>query len=1436
MLKNTYQKILLTAILLLTALSMLGMTVAAAVINEYTVIFDYDSTQCKSLVFTVDGVEYKPIEEGSNQYRVPSQHTKVTIEIVPATGYEVTSLQSTIEKSDGTQQTSGCALTLGVDKYGNEMYSYSAPLDSNATTFTVSFSEREYTIEVKAGVEGDHKWQSGTTNPSGTTYRYTTDPNEYIALSIPTLSGYIFNGWVVLPSENAQEGTLLSCKPGEDHVKLYKNTVPKLGGTLYLMPDWVKEEHYVYRQDREYGTDLLLSKNEHGLAWKMEVDSFVDGSMGEAITYPGYYPFEGEYAADKYYSPQIKVNFPPENDPYRNTVTRYYVPITYTLIYKGFEDDAEAFAAYQKLEGFAATHVYNTATQIPQPQRVGYDFAGWQIFVGDVNVTTQINPEVTSTIKQLKLDSRQTYFAEGNTENEITLVATWTPKTYSITYDWNGIDPSILTFDQSAYSQYVFDTALQIPVPIRKGYSLVGWELESGTTVKTLTPEDGKVVLEAKAYTDEIKLKAVWRANTYTVTLDGNGIELPTKPFDVTYDAALTLPTDFVLPTYKGHTFLGFFTKDGDAWGEFAWIDADGKVLDKTWDLDADTVLYAKWSVNTYQITVSVQDKSNTALGSDRVTVSVTDAATGASYDYLNQKIAYGTVLKIKIELASDFDYKIVKWNGETCAHAKTVEFTYTVEDKDYTLVAKALPVIAAPNYTLDYVNEMLSFDTGKYKIVCDGTVLETTDRLTLREELFGKTLTITVVGVEGESADREMTLTLAQRPEEPVLDDRDGVDEGEHIAEIIPTESTIVIGMLNSAIAKYDFLYFCSVSDVTVAKDQWKPLTLDATGRFTVEELSPGTYYYVYICIKAKAGEYPQGRVFKYRLDTEARSFIEDTKQSLLDMINPSIDGEFVQAVIDKAIADVDRLTYPSTTFSDEVQAILNRVAAELPIARAKDVNIAALTALYEQLLATKAFNEAGEASLATIYDSAIAQLRSNATNTEAKAQSITADATLAMKDVRITYLYSGSSMLTYLAGLPQGTQLVLNPYGSYEHLIDRVNEAIRYGTIASDGKGISLQALETLDLMAYYQLKLTDGDKTVTAPNGTYEIRLRIPESLRGNQGLQVAYYNEKTGMLTVLDTEIDGNDLVFRSGKSGITDFVILGDTTVIMTSFIAALGLTFLCQLIAIVLLIAFRQKAKKKASKSYSFLLPVAMTIRFLPENSMLLLVVLGSLVVIGQIVLMYLLFTSDFVHRSVRGKRPYRQEKTLTEAPASTEEIREDETVTVDDVETVDDTAVMVALTEDVDNAPEDEPFEVEDAPLEEDAYVTDEAAYESADDFDEVDDEADGETVYSASEDAGVAEDAYVEGEDFLTDTTSAVDGEAVLDGYEDYSDFIEPAANPNYSLPSDDGDLYVDTVTGEIYSADELNENDVILDDLETEEDQEGVTQDEDADKDET
>ena len=306
------------------------------------------------------------------------------------------------------------------------------------------------------------------------------------------------------------------------------------------------------------------------------------------------------------------------------------------------------------------------------------------------------------------------------------------------------------------------------------------------------------------------------------------------------------------------------------------------------------------------------------------------------------------------------------------------------------------------------------------------------------------------------------------------------------------------------------------------------------------------------------------------------------------------------------------------------------------------------------------------------------------------------------------------------------------------------------------------------------------------MTPANGVYEIRLHLPEALRGNQGLQVAYYNEKTGMLTVLDTEIDGNDLVFRSNKSGISDFIILGDTTVVMTSFIAALGLTLLCQLIAIVVLLVRRAKTSKSV-RHCSLMLPLALTIRFLPENSMMLIFVLGILVVLAQIILMYLLFTSDVIYRKGKrvGNEPTEQRRERDGAPAEPADAPAPEVDDTTAYESIsdEDTAVMVAF---------------DDEEVEEDASQTDNEDEET--------------TLDTPTEDLLEVEDESVAEDVFETEDESIVNDEA-------YDDFIEPAANPRYSLP-DDEDLYVDTATGEIYSAAELNENDVILDDLETNE----------------
>ncbi len=79
-------------------------------------------------------------------------------------------------------------------------------------------------------------------------------------------------------------------------------------------------------------------------------------------------------------------------------------------------------------------------------------------------------------------------------------------------------------------------------------------------------------------------------------------------------------------------------------------------------------------------------------------------------------------------------------------------------------------------------------------------------------------------------------------------------------------------------------------------------------------------------------------------------------------------------------------------------------------------------------------------------------------------------------------------------------------------------------------------------------------------------------------------------------------------------------------------IICLGLTLLCQLVAIVLLLIRRAKIKKNATM-YSVAPLWMLAVRFLPAGALPVVLVLAALVVLAQIILVYLLMTTDLVRR-----------------------------------------------------------------------------------------------------------------------------------------------------------------------------------------------------------
>ena len=126
------------------------------------------------------------------------------------------------------------------------------------------------------------------------------------------------------------------------------------------------------------------------------------------------------------------------------------------------------------------------------PSREGYEFQGWEL-----------NGEK---VEKITL----------GTKGDLTLVATWAPKVYSIEYILNeGVLP------EGAPTEFEHDSKVVLPTPSREGYIFLGWILNNQ-------------YVEELEYCDYV-LEAKWKANDqtgYEVIFDLNGGEFEGKSLD----------------------------------------------------------------------------------------------------------------------------------------------------------------------------------------------------------------------------------------------------------------------------------------------------------------------------------------------------------------------------------------------------------------------------------------------------------------------------------------------------------------------------------------------------------------------------------------------------------------------------------------------------------------------------------------------------------------------------------------------------------------------------------------------------------------------------------------------------------------------------------------------------------------------------------------
>lgn len=246
--------------------------------------------------------------------------------------------------------------------------------------------------------------------------------------------------------------------------------------------------------------------------------------------------------------------------------------------------------------------------KITIPKKTGYTFGGY--YTSTAGAGTQY-------ITAAGVVSTSLYKVQQN----LTLYAKWTAKSFTVTFNANGGTTSTDTKSVTYASTYG-----TLPTPTRTGYTFNGWYTAKTGGSKITSTSTVSITADQTLY-------AQWTAKTFKVTFNPNGGTTITSNKTVTYDAEYgTLPT----PTRTGYTFDGWYTAASGGTEILATT---------TVAITAAQTLYAHWTGNQYTLTVD----PNTGTYNDSETPTA-----------LSTKLQYGTDALSTIGLAVKSGYSLL--------------------------------------------------------------------------------------------------------------------------------------------------------------------------------------------------------------------------------------------------------------------------------------------------------------------------------------------------------------------------------------------------------------------------------------------------------------------------------------------------------------------------------------------------------------------------------------------------------------------------------------------------------------------------------------------------------------------------------------------------------------------------------------------------------
>lgn len=298
----------------------------------------------------------------------------------------------------------------------------------------------------------------------------------------------------------------------------------------------------------------------------------------------------------------------------------------------------------------------------PPAAKTGYTFNGWK--EGSTTYTT------SSTVLARNL----------------TVIADWSPNETKVSFDSNPGTTMTATYDKAMPGD--------VTKPEKTGYSFGGYYTGSnGSGTQFFDLNGTKTVNVWKTDAATATLYAKWTANKYKVLFDvdaADAIEGSTKTYEATYDTkkADLAAIGGTMPTRKGYTFDGYWTKDGSELKE-QYFDKDGKFVPAQWKIAVnDTRLYAKWNPVPSKISFNSNIKSEG--GNDSWTSDTANLSMSANTYTVT---GYYELTYPKLPVLARMGYNFTGWyTSADCKPEELVRAGYTqvldAESKGQTLYA----------------------------------------------------------------------------------------------------------------------------------------------------------------------------------------------------------------------------------------------------------------------------------------------------------------------------------------------------------------------------------------------------------------------------------------------------------------------------------------------------------------------------------------------------------------------------------------------------------------------------------------------------------------------------------------------------------------------------------------------------------------------------